>query len=150
MCRGNKFHSLVKGMTKVLAAKDKAFTVKMRTGIKMDKNIAHSYVEFCRDNGVSAVTVSQHILSFTTPINLIEINNQILYYIVSNFCSCMVAQGNNGIYAMPIGIILEHVLKLRAPWLSLEMGTLCRGTIICKGKQYRMLPVQYAYLLFYT
>ncbi len=57
MCRTNKFNSLVKGMTKTLAAIDKPFTVKMRTGIKLEKNIAHTYIEYCRDAGVAAVTV---------------------------------------------------------------------------------------------
>lgn len=57
MCRTNKFHSMVKGMSKVLASQDKPFTVKMRTGVKLDKNIAHTLIEYCRDNGVSAVTV---------------------------------------------------------------------------------------------
>jgi tRNA-dihydrouridine synthase len=58
MTRTNKFQSFVRGMTSVLSARDKPFTVKMRTGIKLDKNIAHSLIEFCRDNGVAAVTVS--------------------------------------------------------------------------------------------
>jgi len=63
MCRSNKFHSFVRGMTSVLGSKNIPFTVKMRTGIKGDKNIAHSLIEFCRDNGVAAVTVRTRTIS---------------------------------------------------------------------------------------
>lgn len=57
MCRANKFHTMVKSMVSVLGGYGKPFTVKMRKGVTMDKNIAHNFVSYCRDSGVSLVTV---------------------------------------------------------------------------------------------
>ena len=53
--RLNKFEQIIRGMRSVL---DVPLTVKMRTGIFDNKNIAHTVIPRLRDWGVSMVTVS--------------------------------------------------------------------------------------------
>lgn len=53
--RLNKFEQIIRGMNSVL---DVPLTVKMRTGIFDNKNIAHTVIPKLRDWGVSMVTVS--------------------------------------------------------------------------------------------
>ena len=55
MGRLTKFEQIVQGMTEVL---DIPLTVKLRTGIYSDKNIAHTLMPRLRDWGVSLTTVS--------------------------------------------------------------------------------------------
>ncbi|CAG7826266.1 unnamed protein product, partial [Allacma fusca] len=57
MNRKKKFQTMVKTMTSYMGSLGKPFTVKMRTGIKIDKNFAHTLIPFCRDSGVSMVTL---------------------------------------------------------------------------------------------
>lgn len=65
MCRVNKFQTMVKSMVAVLKGYGKPFTVKMRRGVTMDKNIAHNFISYCRDAGVSLVTVSIALKTFS-------------------------------------------------------------------------------------
>ncbi len=58
MCRKNKFESVVKCMTATLGSIGKPFTVKMRTGVKIGKYFAHTLIPFCKNTGVSMLTVS--------------------------------------------------------------------------------------------
>lgn len=53
--RLNKFEQIIRGMNSVL---DIPLTVKMRTGIFDNKNIAHTVIPKLKDWGVSMVTVS--------------------------------------------------------------------------------------------
>ena len=55
MGRVSKFEQIVKGMTSVL---DVPLTVKVRTGIYSDKNIAHNLMPKLRDWSVALTTVS--------------------------------------------------------------------------------------------
>ena len=55
MGRVTKFGQIVEGMTSVL---DVPLTVKVRTGIYSDKNIAHTLMPKLRDWGVALATVS--------------------------------------------------------------------------------------------
>ncbi|CAL8122763.1 unnamed protein product [Orchesella dallaii] len=57
MCRVNKFHTMIKSMVSVLGGYGKPFTVKMRKGLSTDKNIADKFISYCRDSGVSLVTL---------------------------------------------------------------------------------------------
>jgi len=57
LCRTNIFQSTINCMTAVVGSKGKLFTVKMRTGIQKDKNVAHTLIPFCRESGVAMVTL---------------------------------------------------------------------------------------------
>lgn len=55
MGRPGRFQTIVRSMTSLM---DIPLTVKLRTGIYEDKNIAHTLLPRLRDWGVSMVTVS--------------------------------------------------------------------------------------------
>ncbi|ODM97729.1 tRNA-dihydrouridine(47) synthase [NAD(P)(+)]-like [Orchesella cincta] len=57
MNRFNKFNAMVRSMVSVLGGQGKPFTVKMRKGVHMDKNIADKFILYCRNAGVSLVTL---------------------------------------------------------------------------------------------
>ena len=61
MGRQDKFQHIIKGMTSVM---DVPLTVKLRTGIYDNKNIAHTLMPRLRDWGVAATTVSVWVLKW--------------------------------------------------------------------------------------
>jgi len=57
MCREKKFNSTVKIMAYYMNSCGKPFTVKIRTGIKNNVNLAHQLIPLCKEAGVGLVTV---------------------------------------------------------------------------------------------